>query len=40
MLNFYFSIFQWINGWVLNQNAYEMGLGKYNNLDVCGDDSD
>nr|GAT45455.1 predicted protein [Mycena chlorophos] len=31
-------VFQWINGWVLNQNAYEMGLGKYNNLDACGDD--
>jgi len=28
-------LFQWMNGWILNQNAYAMDLGKYHNLNVC-----
>ncbi|KAJ6587141.1 lysozyme-like protein [Mycena vulgaris] len=28
---------QFMNGWVQNVNAYSMNLGKYHNLDVCGE---
>ncbi|KAJ7072105.1 lysozyme-like protein [Mycena amicta] len=31
-------LFQWMNGWILNQNAYSLGLGQFFNLAVCGDD--
>ncbi|KAF7321746.1 SPBc2 prophage-derived uncharacterized transglycosylase yomI [Mycena kentingensis (nom. inval.)] len=26
---------QYMNGWILNQNAYALNLGKYHNLEVC-----
>lgn len=31
------SLFQFMNGWVQNVNAYDMALGQYHNLDVCSD---
>ncbi|KAJ7496009.1 lysozyme-like protein [Mycena galericulata] len=31
-------LFQFMNGWVLNVDAYSLDLGKYHNLNVCGSD--
>ncbi|KAJ7497530.1 lysozyme-like protein [Mycena latifolia] len=28
-------LFQFMNGWILNENAYALNLGKYHNLDYC-----
>jgi hypothetical protein len=30
-------LFQYMNGWVQNVDAYSLNLGKYHNLNVCGD---
>lgn len=29
---------QFLNGWCQNLNAYSLNLGKYHNLNICGDD--